>query len=89
LPTRQASEIWSEASKIYKKIFWLLLDSGVHLAPSAFEVAFLSEPMKKDHPLLNIKNKDNLYITPHIAWTSIEARKKLIEGVIQNIKETL
>jgi glycerate dehydrogenase len=47
------------------------------------------EPMKKDHPLLNIKNKDNLYITPHIAWTSIEARKKLIEGVIQNIKEML
>jgi hypothetical protein len=47
------------------------------------------EPMKKDHPLLKIKNKDNLYITPHIAWTSIEARKKLIEGVIQNIKKTL
>ena len=44
------------------------------------------EPMVKDHPLLNIKNKDNIYITPHIAWTSIEARKKLINSVVENIK---
>lgn len=44
------------------------------------------EPIQKNHPLLNVKNKDRLYITPHIAWTSIEARQKLIEGVIENIK---
>lgn len=44
------------------------------------------EPMRKDHPLLSVKNKENLYITPHIAWTSIEARDKLIAGVIKNIK---
>lgn len=44
------------------------------------------EPMQKNHPLLNVKNQDRLYITPHIAWTSIEARQKLIEGVIENIK---
>ncbi|NPA60569.1 MAG: D-2-hydroxyacid dehydrogenase [Epsilonproteobacteria bacterium] len=47
------------------------------------------EPIDKNHPLLNVKNKDNLYITPHIAWTSIEAREKLIASVITNIKETL
>lgn len=46
------------------------------------------EPMRENHPLLNIKNKENLYITPHIAWTSVEARDKLISGVVQNIKET-
>ena len=46
------------------------------------------EPMVKNHPLLSIKNKDNLYITPHIAWTSIEAREKLIASVIQNIKDS-
>ncbi|NOQ30908.1 MAG: D-2-hydroxyacid dehydrogenase [Helicobacteraceae bacterium] len=45
------------------------------------------EPMREDHPFLKVKNSDKLYITPHIAWTSIEARDKLIAGVINNIKE--
>lgn len=47
----------------------------------------LKEPMVQNHSLLNVKHKQNLYITPHIAWASQEARKKLIEGVIQNITE--
>ena len=45
-----------------------------------------SEPMIENHPLQSIKNRDNLYITPHIAWASVEARAKLISGVIQNIE---
>ncbi|MBN2782031.1 MAG: D-2-hydroxyacid dehydrogenase [Campylobacterales bacterium] len=44
------------------------------------------EPMMKNHPLLDVKNKENIYITPHIAWTSKEAREKLIASVIENIK---
>jgi glycerate dehydrogenase len=44
------------------------------------------EPMIKNHPLLKIKNQDNLYITPHIAWASVEARAKLIAKVVQNIE---
>lgn len=44
------------------------------------------EPIRENHPLLNITNKQNLYITPHIAWTSQEARTTLITSVIQNIK---
>ncbi|PHS58805.1 MAG: hydroxyacid dehydrogenase [Sulfurimonas sp.] len=44
------------------------------------------EPMMKNHALLNIKNKDKLYISPHIAWTSVEARNKLIALTIENIK---
>lgn len=47
------------------------------------------EPMKQNHPLLSIKNQDRLYITPHIAWASHEAREKLIAGVIENIKSSL
>ena len=43
------------------------------------------EPMREDHPLLDVKNKENLYVTPHIAWTSVEARDKLIASVIENI----
>ncbi len=44
------------------------------------------EPMAKDHALTKIKAQDRLYITPHIAWTSSEARTKLISSVIENIK---
>ena len=44
------------------------------------------EPMRADHPLLGVKNKEKLYITPHIAWTSKEARDKLIASVVENIK---
>lgn len=43
------------------------------------------EPMREDHPLLSVKNKENIYVTPHIAWTSVEARDKLIASVIENI----
>ena len=44
------------------------------------------EPMRENHPLLSVKNKENLYITPHIAWTSVEARDALIVSTIENIK---
>lgn len=47
------------------------------------------EPMEQNHPFLSLKNSDNLYITPHIAWASVEARAKLIDGVVQNIKSFL
>ncbi|MBN2816287.1 MAG: D-2-hydroxyacid dehydrogenase [Campylobacterales bacterium] len=46
------------------------------------------EPMIQNHSLLSVKNKERLYITPHIAWTSIEAREKLIAKIIQNIKSS-
>ena len=46
------------------------------------------EPMIENHALLGVKNSDRLYITPHIAWASTEAREKLIALVIQNIKSS-
>lgn len=46
---------------------------------------FEKGPINKDNPLLKIKDK--LIITPHIAWTSIEAREKLIDTIYKNIKE--
>jgi len=45
-----------------------------------------SEPMRENHPLLSVKNRENLYITPHIAWASVEARDSLIASTIENIK---
>ncbi|WP_415406675.1 D-2-hydroxyacid dehydrogenase [Sulfurovum sp. CS9] len=44
------------------------------------------EPIAEDNPLMHVQNKDRLLITPHMAWASIEARKKLLEGIVENIK---
>jgi glycerate dehydrogenase len=47
------------------------------------------EPIADDNPLMQIKHQERLLITPHIAWASIEARKKLLEGIVQNIEDFL
>lgn len=41
------------------------------------------EPMRPNHPYLTAKN---CYITPHVAWASIEARTRLITLVAENLK---
>ena len=45
------------------------------------------EPILEDNPLLNVKNKDRLILTPHIAWASVEARNRLVKMVAKNIEE--
>lgn len=44
------------------------------------------EPIPVDNPLLHIEAQERLLITPHIAWTSKEARVKLVEGIVENIE---
>lgn len=41
------------------------------------------EPIRKDNPLLSAPN---CIITPHMAWTPIEARRRLLNTVRDNIK---
>ena len=41
------------------------------------------EPMRPAHPYLTAKN---CYITPHVAWASIEARVRLIDMVAENLR---
>jgi len=45
---------------------------------------FENEPINSDNPIL--KFKDKTLLTPHIAWTSIEAREKLMNEIYENIK---
>lgn len=45
------------------------------------------EPMSSDNPLKLIKDSDRLLITPHIAWASLEARTRLMEIILQQIRE--
>ena len=42
------------------------------------------EPALPDNPLLKLPN---VYFTSHVAWTSFEARKRLIEVAYQGVKE--
>lgn len=44
------------------------------------------EPIEESNPLLKIKNKDRLILTPHVAWASVEARTTLMNKVFDNIK---
>lgn len=48
-----------------------------------------TEPMREDNPLFEIKDKDRLLITPHLAWAAVSARKKLMDIVYKNIEEYL
>ena len=44
------------------------------------------EPPRADHPVLAAARElPNLLVTPHVAWTTIEARQRLLDEVFQNI----
>lgn len=44
------------------------------------------EPIAVNNPLLAVQN-ERLYITPHIAWTSIQARQRLLASIVDHIKK--
>ncbi len=52
---------------------------------AGFDV-FENEPINIDNPLLKVKN---IYLTPHIAWASKEAREELIKLAYENVKSFL
>ncbi|HVM97450.1 MAG TPA: D-2-hydroxyacid dehydrogenase [Candidatus Acidoferrales bacterium] len=57
------------------------LNQGL-LAGAALDV-LSNEPMSKDNPLATARN---CIITPHIAWASLAARRRLMAATVQNVR---
>ena len=55
------------------------------IAAAAIDV-FTQEPIPLTHPYLNLKNPEKLLLAPHVGWSSVEARTRLMDGVFENIK---
>lgn len=59
------------------------LRSG-HIAAAGLDVLSI-EPPPADHPLL-AADLETVVITPHTAWTTVEARRRLLDGIVENIR---
>lgn len=55
------------------------------IAGAALDV-ICKEPMDENSPLIRIKDSGKLFITPHIAWATFEARTRLMDEVYLNLK---
>lgn len=60
------------------------LESG-KIAGAGLDV-LTKEPIASDNPLAQIKDSGKIYITPHLAWASVEARERCVKGAYDNIK---
>lgn len=60
------------------------IDSGV-IAGAALDV-YSTEPPKEDSPIMSVKDRERIVYTPHIAWSSLEARKRCISMTADNIE---
>ena len=47
------------------------------------------EPLEQGNPLSRLKDSNQLIITPHLAWASVEARKRCVEEAYKNIEAFL
>jgi glycerate dehydrogenase len=60
------------------------LNSG-QIAGAALDVVS-KEPIEPDNPMLSAKN---VILTPHIAWAALDARKRLMNETVENVKAFL
>lgn len=63
------------------------LETG-EIAAAGLDV-LCEEPMSETNPLAKIKDSKRLIITPHIAWASVEARNRLMQIIVEQIREFL
>ena len=50
---------------------------------------FSHEPLPKEHPFNKILDKENVILTPHMAWGSYESRTRCFNTVLSNIEAYL
>ena len=58
------------------------------IAAAALDV-LSEEPMRRENPLTALAWDERLLITPHIAWASVEARRRLMDVIYMQIKDFL
>lgn len=50
---------------------------------------YSTEPFGKDHPFYEIKDRENVLLTPHAAWGAYDARKRCLDIILSNIDSFL
>ncbi|MBR7182065.1 MAG: hypothetical protein IKD28_04705, partial [Clostridia bacterium] len=46
---------------------------------------YSTEPLPESHPLYALRERENVLLTPHMAWGAIEARARCVAEVAANI----
>lgn len=91
---------YEEFCKMKKSAIFLNLGRGAIIDEAALACALkeerikaagldvlIQEPMEVDSPLFELREYENLLITPHIAWSSREARQRVVDELCQQIKQ--
>ena len=60
------------------------VDAGV-IAGAGMDV-FEVEPIPENHPYLKMSHPERMSLAPHVAWGSVEARKRLVNMLADNIR---
>ncbi|MBR2338049.1 MAG: hydroxyacid dehydrogenase [Clostridia bacterium] len=47
---------------------------------------YTAEPFDDTHPFARIVDRDNVCLTPHMAWGSVEARQRCLREIVENIR---
>ena len=61
------------------------VDNGV-IAGAGIDV-FVQEPIPEDHPYLKMKHPERMRLTPHVAGASVEARRRLVSMMADNVRK--
>ena len=56
------------------------------LAGAGMDV-FSAEPLPADNCYRKVVDKSKLFLTPHIGWASVEARRRLVAMMVDNINQ--
>lgn len=47
---------------------------------------YSTEPFREDHPFYRLLSRENVCLTPHMAWGSVESRERCLAVICENIR---